>query len=329
MLLVIRVILFFFSQDANGVKGAVPRVLWQMCLRFRSVTDAAIDALVRDTPMTDQPDLYEKILNGLGRYKTLLKRQYGDLLQFDPEYTEGDIKLSPDYVTRLVAYTVTEGEEDVPFAVVRNARRHGANIVWEKEENSKSRRLADGVARYRAHEADMVRYVHAEMKMDELSAVISQSNVLVHQQKADSLTRERGACAKILIRWPERKLTLKEYTLARANMHRVTVLALILKKVDPQHVLRYDLNLTIKLDWMDLQRAPYSLVFSLLTTLLGHLGIDSIFTAVSNQSDLFKISDRDAPALSGVCTKIQTIQRTMHKQSTAKNSSETNRKQHP
>lgn len=196
-------------------------------------------------------------------------------LQFDPTFENGDIKLSPDWVSRLFAYA--EAEQGVNFkdSLIRQATRHGFLVKENLITGNKSTDFAEAGKHVDQTEGDLKKEVYNRMKMTDIDEIITVNRKLVENQQSDPVIKEQLDCAHTLKNWPE-KLGYDDYLLARENRSKIFNLTVKLK-AKTENVLRQDVNRLIKNPgWTDITYHSVTLTHELIDDCLSLCGFQGV-----------------------------------------------------
>lgn len=181
--------------------GCTSRNLLQQLGRFRQLSQPKVLTLIssnKDNRITSPEDAHSNIMQELSARRTLLLEKYRTLLSFDVENRDGDLVLSPDWLSTILAFNKAENNVNFFFALSNQAKAKGFHISGDVSSIEMSRDFQQSLVRVEEAEVELYKRIHRDIKFDELQEIMNACEAAVNANESDKEIREKLAICKLL-----------------------------------------------------------------------------------------------------------------------------------
>ena len=136
------------------------------------LTDTVVNILIspyKDNRTTNSQIAYSAIMNQLSDRRNLLWTKYAGMLGHDVEARDGDLVLSPDWISKLFAYNKAEHAVNFLSSLCKQARDKGFTVNCEELSKSYSEELAVAASFIKSSEEQKTMAIYEGIQLDELN----------------------------------------------------------------------------------------------------------------------------------------------------------------
>ena len=178
-----------FFIDAGGTgRGCSPRDLLQQLGRFRVLTDTVVNVLIssyKDNRTTNPQIAYSAIMTQITDRRNLLWTKYAGMLALDVEARDGDLVLSPDWISQIFAYNKAEHAVNFVNSLCKQATDKGFIVNCDELSKSYSEELAVAASFIKSSDEQRTKAIYQGIKLDELNELIADCHQSIQDNDAD------------------------------------------------------------------------------------------------------------------------------------------------
>ena len=181
--------------------GCTSRNILQQLVRFRQLSQPEVLTLIsssEDNRITSPEDAPSNIMQELNARRTLLQGKYTTLLAFDVENRDGDLVLSPDWLSTILAFNKAGNSVNFAFALSDQAKAKRFCVSSDVSCIEMSRDFNQSLARVEEAEVELCKRIHRDIKLDELQDIMNAYEAAVNANESDKEIREKLAICKPL-----------------------------------------------------------------------------------------------------------------------------------
>ena len=191
-----------FCIDAGGPgMGCPARNLLQQLGRFRCLRDPEVLVLI--STHTDNRSISPKlahsdVMHELQSRRKLLQCKYQNMLAFDVENKNGDLQLSPDWLSTIFAYNKAENNVNFSSSLAEQAKNKGFEVIFDEGNVQRSRNCQESMAHVKESESDLLRRIYHSIEFDKLQSIIKECEDAINVNESNKDIREKLCICKLL-----------------------------------------------------------------------------------------------------------------------------------
>ena len=181
--------------------GCSPRNLLQQLGRFRSLRDSEVPVLL--STHTDNRSISPKrahtdVMHELQSRRKLLQCKYKNMLAYDVENKNGDLQLSPDWLSTIFAFNKAENNVNFSSSLAAQAKNKGFGVVFDEGHVQVSRTCQESMAHVKECESDLLRRIYHSIEFDQLQSIIQECEDAINENESNKDIREKLSVCKLL-----------------------------------------------------------------------------------------------------------------------------------
>ena len=130
--------------------------------------------------------------------RDLLQNKYKNLLSFDVENQNGDLVLSPDWISTILAFNKAEHSVNFVWSLITQAKNKGFEVQNDDGQAILSDLCLEAIRNVNETEETLAKQIHEGINFDQLSQIIQDCEDAINANEANKEIRTRLTIAKIL-----------------------------------------------------------------------------------------------------------------------------------
>ena len=130
--------------------------------------------------------------------RDLLQNKYKNLLSFDVENQNGDLVLSPDWISTILAFNKAEHSVNFCWSLITQAKNKGFEVQIDDGQAILSDLCLEAIRNVNETEETFAKQIHEGINFDQLSQIIQHCEDAINANEANKEIRTRLTIAKIL-----------------------------------------------------------------------------------------------------------------------------------
>jgi len=160
----------------------------------------------QDRRTTSTQEAHSLVMNEFTERRNLLQTKYCNLLSFDVENRNGDLVLSPDWISTIFAFNKAEHGVQFLNSLITQAQSKGFHILNDEGIAITSDICLELLRMVNQAEETVAQQILDGIEFNQLSNIIAECTDSINAKEADNEIRTTLSIAKLLSHWPMAKL---------------------------------------------------------------------------------------------------------------------------